>query len=109
MHLLQQEGVPARYKLQRMQTARAEQPSEPVAATAEDEQPSELVAYVQAASGKMITLNGTFLKITALNHKNCKLNALLDTGNSVSFVRPSIYDKFLLACFGAAKKSLFFI
>jgi len=51
------------------------------------------MAYIDTES--TLSIDDNLIKVTALNNVSCSLDALIDTDSAVSFVRPSIFSKFV--------------
>jgi len=51
------------------------------------------MAYIDTES--TLSIGDNLIKVTALNNVSCSLDALIDTSSAVSFVRPSVFSKFV--------------
>lgn len=55
---------------------------------------SSSVAAVERASDKKIILSDSSLIVTEISDSSCNLTALVDTGSPISFIRPSVFNKY---------------
>ncbi|KYQ59431.1 hypothetical protein ALC60_01547 [Trachymyrmex zeteki] len=76
---------------QSSETSQSFQSLQPIQSSQSSHSPT--VAFVDIGSPYRISDN--IVKVTAINETNCSLDALIDTGSAVSFIRPSIFSNLI--------------